>query len=114
MLGSGLRSPFSWADKQTDPQRQIDLMSANQIGKALTMEFSVVTARCGSVLWRGKKESRDYEEYLAVKMPLYLILCSRSLVILKVHVWRIGLEVLSPIIDIVHKSISTDKSLFVM
>jgi hypothetical protein len=55
----------------------------------------------------GKEESKDYEEYLVVKMPLYLILCSRSLVILKVHAWRIGLEVLSPIIYIVHKSIST-------
>ena len=34
------------------------------------MKDSVVTARHGLVLWRGKKESKDDEEYLVVKMPL--------------------------------------------
>jgi hypothetical protein len=70
LLGSGFRSPFSWAYQQIQPQTKLNLLSWVD-KKALFMEISVVTARCGSVLWRGKKESRDYKEYLVVKMPLY-------------------------------------------
>ncbi len=63
---------------------QLGPLSANQNSKNLSMKDSVVTARCGSVLWHGKNESKDYEEYLVVKVPLYLILRSRSPLILMV------------------------------
>jgi len=29
MLGSGLRPGFGWADKQIEPQKQLDLLSAD-------------------------------------------------------------------------------------
>src|SRR5208283_6028247 len=51
MLGSGLRSPFSWADKQIEPQTKLKLLSRVD-KKALFMEISVVTARCGLVVWQ--------------------------------------------------------------
>ena len=48
------------------------------------MKDSVVTARCASVLGRGEKESKNYKEYLAVKVQRYLILRSRYPLILMV------------------------------
>jgi len=63
---------------------QLDLLSASCVYKISSMKDSVVTALCGSILWCGKNESKDYEEYLVVKVPLYLILRSRSPSILRV------------------------------
>jgi len=47
MLGRGLRALFSWADKQIEPQMQLELLSASYIDKSLSMKGSVITARHG-------------------------------------------------------------------
>jgi hypothetical protein len=45
----------------------------------------------------GKNESKDYEEYLVVEMPLYLILRSRSRIILMVPSGASASQFLLPI-----------------